>query len=43
MMKFDDGTPASTPQMAHDVAVFLNFLESYYWPDFKLTMKMYNS
>jgi ubiquinol-cytochrome c reductase cytochrome c1 subunit len=40
MLKYDDGTPASTPQMAHDVSVFLNFMESYYWPDFKLTMKM---
>jgi ubiquinol-cytochrome c reductase cytochrome c1 subunit len=40
MMKFDDGTPASTPQMAHDVSVFLDFLENHHWPDYKLTLNM---
>lgn len=40
MMKFEDGTPASTPQMAHDVATFLNYLESHHIPDFRLTVLM---
>jgi hypothetical protein len=40
MMKFDDGTPASTPQMAHDISTFLNFLELHHIPDFKLTVQM---
>jgi hypothetical protein len=39
-MKFEDGTPASSPQMAHDVSSFLNFLESHQIPDFKLHIWM---
>jgi len=34
MMSYDDGTPASTPQMAHDVSCFLDFLENHELPDF---------
>lgn len=41
MMKYDDGTPASTPQMAHDVSTFLDFLENHNLPDIKLTIYMY--
>eukprot|EP00357_Protocruzia_adherens_P003432 CAMPEP_0115043834 /NCGR_PEP_ID=MMETSP0216-20121206/47108_1 /TAXON_ID=223996 /ORGANISM="Protocruzia adherens, Strain Boccale" /LENGTH=301 /DNA_ID=CAMNT_0002426237 /DNA_START=32 /DNA_END=934 /DNA_ORIENTATION=- len=26
MLEYDDGTPASTPQMAHDVSVFIDFM-----------------
>lgn len=37
MLKYDDGTPASTPQMAHDVATFLDFLENKTYPDTRLT------
>lgn len=37
MLKFDDGTPASTPQMAHDVATYLDFLENKQYPDIRLT------
>jgi cytochrome c1 len=41
MLKYDDGTPASTPQMAHDVATFLDYLENHNLPDMKLTLYMY--
>jgi ubiquinol-cytochrome c reductase cytochrome c1 subunit len=27
MIDFEDGTPASTPQMANDVANFINFVQ----------------
>jgi hypothetical protein len=37
MLKYDDGTPASTPQMAHDVATFLDFIENKQYPDIRLT------
>ena len=37
MLKYDDGTPSSTPQMAHDVATFLDFLENKQYPDIRLT------
>ena len=33
MLKYEDGTPASTPQMAHDVSCFLDFIENHHWPD----------
>lgn len=33
MLTYDDGTPASTPQMAHDVSCFLDYLENHEWPD----------
>ena len=29
MMSYEDGTPASTPQMAHDVSCFLDYLENH--------------
>jgi ubiquinol-cytochrome c reductase cytochrome c1 subunit len=41
MMKFDDGTPASSPQMAHDVSTFLDYLENHQWPDIRVTIYMY--
>ena len=41
MLKYYDGTPASTPQMAHDVATFLDYLENHNLPDMKLTLYMY--
>ena len=40
MLKYDDGTPASTPQMAHDVSTFLDFVESHHWPDLRLDIYM---
>jgi ubiquinol-cytochrome c reductase cytochrome c1 subunit len=40
MLKYDDGTPASTPQMAHDVATYLDFLENKQYPDIRLTSYM---
>lgn len=40
MIKFDDGTPASTPQMAHDVATFLDFIENHFYPDIRLGVYM---
>jgi cytochrome c1 len=40
MLKFDDGTPASTPQMASDVATFLDFIENSHWPDQKVHINM---
>jgi ubiquinol-cytochrome c reductase cytochrome c1 subunit len=33
MLSYEDGTPASTPQMAHDVSCFLDYLENHEWPD----------
>jgi hypothetical protein len=41
MMKFDDGTPASTPQMASDVATFLDFIENAHFPDAKVNIYTY--
>jgi len=38
MIKYDDGTPASTPQMASDVATFLDFIENAHWPDAKVNI-----
>jgi ubiquinol-cytochrome c reductase cytochrome c1 subunit len=40
MLKYEDGTPASTPQMAHDVATFLDFLENKQYPDIRLNAYM---
>jgi len=40
MLKFEDGTPASTPQMAHDVSTFLDFLENHQVPDTHLQIIM---
>jgi hypothetical protein len=40
MLKYDDGTPASSPQMAHDVATFLDFLENKVYPDMRLNAYM---
>ena len=40
MLKYDDGTPASTPQMAHDVATFLDFIENKFYPDARLNIYM---
>lgn len=36
MLQYEDGTPASTPQMAHDVSCFLDYLENHDNPDFSL-------
>lgn len=33
MLSYDDGTPASTPQLAHDVSCFIDYLENHEWPD----------
>lgn len=41
MLKYDDGTPASSPQMAHDVSVFLDFMENGLKPDFRLKEYMF--
>ena len=38
MLKYDDGTPASTPQMASDVATFLDFIENAHYPDAKVNI-----
>lgn len=40
MLTFDDGTPASTPQMAHDVSCFLDFIENHQYPDIRLQLNM---
>ena len=40
MLEYDDGTPASVPQMAHDVSEFLSYLSSYKTPDTKIVMIM---
>ncbi len=40
MLKYEDGTPASTPQMANDVATFLDYLGAFNFPDFRLSMVM---
>lgn len=40
MLKYDDGTAASTPQMANDVATFLDFIENCHWPDEKVRIYM---
>jgi ubiquinol-cytochrome c reductase cytochrome c1 subunit len=34
MLSYDDGTPASTPQLAHDVSCWLDYIENHSWPDF---------
>jgi len=41
MIKFPDGVPASTPQMAYDLTTFLSFLQYSNRPDFKLDTFMY--
>jgi ubiquinol-cytochrome c reductase cytochrome c1 subunit len=33
MLQYDDGTPASTPQLAHDVSCFVDYIENHEWPD----------
>lgn len=40
MLKYEDGTPASTPQLAHDVSSFLDFIENHHLPDVKLQIIM---
>jgi hypothetical protein len=40
MLKYEDGTPASTPQMASDVATFLDFIENAHYPDAKVQIYM---
>ena len=40
MLKYEDGTPASTPQMAHDVVTFLDYLENHNLPDMKFSLYM---
>jgi len=40
MLKYDDGTPASTPQMAHDIATYLDFIENHNMPDTRLQLVM---
>jgi len=38
MIEYDDGTPASAPQMAHDVSEYLMFLGNHKGPDQKLVI-----
>lgn len=38
MLSYDDGTPASAPQMAHDVSCFLDFIENHHIPDNMLSI-----
>ena len=38
MIEYDDGTPASAPQMAHDVSEYLSFIARNKVPDMKMVM-----
>jgi ubiquinol-cytochrome c reductase cytochrome c1 subunit len=38
MLQYDDGTPASTPQLAHDVSCFLDFIENHERPDAAISL-----
>ena len=40
LVKYDDGTKASTPQMAHDIAVFIDYMENHFVPDIRLNLLM---
>lgn len=40
MIEYDDGTPSSAPQMAHDVSEFLYFMSARSIPDLKLVQAM---
>ena len=41
MIEYEDGTPASAPQMAHDVSEYLTFLARNKVPDTKMAMILY--
>ena len=41
MIEYDDGTPASAPQMAHDVSEYLTFIARNKVPDTKMAMILY--
>lgn len=38
MIEYEDGTPASTPQMAHDISEYLQFVARYKVPDTKVVI-----
>jgi len=40
MIEYEDGTPSSAPQMAHDVSEYLKFIGSSKVPDTKLVICM---
>lgn len=40
MIEYDDGTPSSAPQMAHDVSEYISFLGAYKVPDTKIVIAM---
>jgi hypothetical protein len=40
MIEYEDGTPSSAPQMAHDVSEYLEFVAKSKVPDTKVIMQM---
>lgn len=40
MIEYEDGTPASAPQMAHDVAEYISYLGKSKGPDQKIVVSM---
>jgi ubiquinol-cytochrome c reductase cytochrome c1 subunit len=40
MIEYDDGTPSSAPQMAHDVSEYLSFVSKAKVPDQKIVLYM---
>jgi len=40
MIEYDDGTPSSAPQMAHDVSEYLSFVAGSRTPDEKVVLMM---
>lgn len=40
MIEYDDGTPSSAPQMAHDVSEYLSFVSKAKVPDQKIVLCM---
>jgi len=40
MIEYDDGTPSSAPQMAHDVSEYLSYLAKSKVPDTKVVLSM---
>merc|ERR1711957_724216 len=40
MIEYEDGTPASAPQMAHDVAEYISYLGRSKVPDIKVVLMM---
>jgi ubiquinol-cytochrome c reductase cytochrome c1 subunit len=43
MIEYDDGTPSSAPQMAHDVSEYITYLQKSKYPDTKVLLWMITS